>query len=118
MMFNLLQITIPIGEKIFESNPGIAKEPGTIVSNLASLLLIAASIAAFLYLIYGGFKWLTSSGDKGKLEEAQATITNAIIGLVIIAASWAVFVYLNSTLGIGIDVTETGQKQLPGGKSP
>lgn len=75
---------------------------GSIVSNLVGLLLTLSAIAAFLYLVLGGIKWLTSGGDKGKVEEARTQLTNAIIGLAIVAGSWAAFLLLNYFFGLGI----------------
>jgi hypothetical protein len=38
-------------------------------------------------LIFGGFKYITSGGDAGKITGAKNTILYAIVGLVIVALS-------------------------------
>jgi hypothetical protein len=36
-------------------------------------------------MIYGGFKYITSSGDSGNVTAAKNTIMYALIGLIIVA---------------------------------
>jgi hypothetical protein len=92
----------------------IVDDLGGYVSALVGLLLIIASIATFAYLVWGGIRYLTAGPDKGKVEEARSTITNAIIGLGIVAASWAVFLVLNYFFGLGI-TSETTATSPSGG---
>jgi len=66
----------------------------TVADLIASLIngaILIAALAVLLYLIMGGFQWLTSGGDKGKTEGARNKITSALIGLLIVVASWAIF---------------------------
>ncbi|OGE12882.1 hypothetical protein A3G14_03255 [Candidatus Curtissbacteria bacterium RIFCSPLOWO2_12_FULL_38_9] len=58
---------------------GIAKLAGDVLLILTG----AAAIIAFIFIIIGGFKFLTSSGDEKKLASATATLTYAIIGLAV-----------------------------------
>lgn len=67
-------------------------------TNLASVVTAAlkyifpiAGILLLLYLVWGGFSYLTSIGDPKKAEAARGRITSAIIGFVIIfTAFWLV----------------------------
>lgn len=67
-------------------------------TNLASLvnaaqtyILPVAGILLFLFLIWGGFDFLTAMGDPKKAEAARNKITYALIGFVIIfGAYWIV----------------------------
>lgn len=59
-----------------------------LVGPLVNLIFIIAVIAALLYLIYGGFRWLTSGGDKQAVGAARDHIIAAIIGLVVIFLSY------------------------------
>lgn len=66
----------------------------TVADLIASLIngaILISALAVLLYLILGGFQWLTSGGDKGKTEGARNKITSALIGLLIVVASWAIF---------------------------
>lgn len=73
----------------------------TIVRTAIQLLFIAAVIVATIFLIWGGIKWITSGGDKGKVEEARNTIIGAIIGLVIAFATFFILNIVATLFGIG-----------------
>jgi uncharacterized membrane protein HdeD (DUF308 family) len=73
-----------------------------LVSNAISIAYILAAIVFFIFLVLGGMEWLTSSGDKGRVEIAQKRISNALIGLTIIAASYAVFTLVLYFFGIDL----------------
>ena len=75
---------------------------GSIISALTGLFLIGGTIATLLFLLLGGFRWITSSGDKQKLPTAQDQITNAIVGLIIMTAAWAIMMLVGQFTGIGI----------------
>jgi len=63
---------------------------GRLVGIAISFALIVAALAFFFILIIGGIKWITSGGDKGKVEGARSQITAGLIGLVIVFAAWAI----------------------------
>ncbi|MBI4066978.1 hypothetical protein HY407_01240, partial [Candidatus Gottesmanbacteria bacterium] len=46
-------------------------KPESIISSLIGLILIIAFLAAFLYLVLGGIKWITSGGDKAGVDAAR-----------------------------------------------
>ena len=60
-------------------------------------VLIIAAVIALAFLIWGGIKWITSGGDKAKVEAARSTIIAAIIGLII---AFLAFFILNLVLGL------------------
>jgi len=55
----------------------------TIVSTGVIVLLVLTVLVALTFLIWGGIRWITSGGDKTKVEGARNTIIAAIVGLVI-----------------------------------
>jgi hypothetical protein len=75
---------------------------GNLVSNIVSVAFIVAAIATFVYLVIGGMNWLTSGGDKAKVDTAQKMITNALIGLAIVAASYAIYTLVLDFFGIDL----------------
>jgi hypothetical protein len=85
-----------------KSRVAINEDLGTFVSRSFSAVILVAGLATFMYLIYGGVNWITAGGDKGKLEEARAKITQAIVGLGIVASAWAVYLLVDYFFGIGI----------------
>jgi hypothetical protein len=99
----LYQISIPIQEQLNSiTSFEIQTDLGAYVSNIVSVLLSAAALATFAFLVWGGINWITAGGDKGKIEEARNRITQAIIGLTIVAASWAIFLLVNYFFGLGM----------------
>lgn len=68
-----------------------------IVLNVIEIgLQLVGYVASFL-ILFGGFKFLTSSGDSSAVEESRKTIANASIGLIISIASIAI---VNLIIGI------------------
>ncbi len=76
------------------------QDVGTLISSLINALIIIAALAALIYFILGGLQWITSGGDKAKVEQAQKQITNGLTGLIIVVASYAVFVLIKNFLGL------------------
>lgn len=85
-----------------KSRVAINEDLGTFVSKTIPAILLVASLATFLYLLYGGVEWIISGGDKGKIDAAKQKITQAIIGLAIVASSWAIFQLITYFFGIDI----------------
>lgn len=85
-------IDLPGGQKV------IGPLPPDRFPNLASLVTNAlpyifgiAGIILFVYIVWGGFDFLTSMGDPKKAESGKNKITYAILGFVIIfVAYWIV----------------------------
>jgi len=46
---------------------------------------IVVGAAAIIMIIYGGFRYITSGGDSGKVGNAKNTLIYAIVGLIIVA---------------------------------
>jgi hypothetical protein len=85
-----------------------ANNIGAIIGAAVEFILIIAVIIALFFLILGGIRWITSGGDKAKVESARGTIIAAIIGLVI--AFLAFFVLSLALSFFGLSLTNL---QLP-----
>ena len=78
---------------------------GDLVGTAVSFIFFIAIIAALFYLVWGGFKWLTSGGDKTAVQAAREHIVAAIIGLILIFVSYLVLdLLLTFFLGTGISL--------------
>ena len=55
----------------------------TIALNVLFDLTLFIGYAAIIFVIWGGFKYIMSNGEPGKITQAKTMITNALIGLVI-----------------------------------
>jgi hypothetical protein len=56
-------------------------------STTLTLITTVASIAAVLFIIRGGFLYITSTGKPEVLEDAKKTIRNALLGLILVIAA-------------------------------
>lgn len=87
-----------------------ANNIGSVISGVITILLIAAAIIALFFLIWGGIRWITSGGDKSKVDEARKTIIASIIGLVIALLA---FFIITIVLGIfGLSLTDLRLPQI------
>lgn len=57
---------------------------------VTEILLRLGGLAAVVFVIYGGFQYLTSQGEPDKAKAARTTIINAIVGLVIVTLATAI----------------------------
>ena len=57
---------------------------------LITLIYIVATIVLLFMLLWGAFDWLTSEGDKEKVENARRKIINAIVGIMLFAIAFAI----------------------------
>lgn len=72
-----------------------------LVSKAISIVLFIAFVAALLYLIYGGIRWIMSGGDKEATGKAKGTVTAALIGLAIVLGSWILINLILTLFGGG-----------------
>ncbi|PWB38825.1 MAG: hypothetical protein C3F02_01915 [Parcubacteria group bacterium] len=66
------------------------KSPAGIIALIINSLLALLGTAFIVLIILGGFKWMTSQGNREMIDEARKTITSATIGLVIVLASYMI----------------------------
>ena len=77
------------------------------LTNLVALIYSLAAVVLILMILWGAWDWLTSEGDKEKLESAKKKLINAIIGLMLFAVAFAVIQILGHFTGFTFFV---GQK--------
>ena len=68
---------------------------------IVTTLFIIAVVVALLYLIYGGFRWIMSGGDKAAVTSAREHIVAAIVGLVIIFLAYFIVNIVMNFFGLG-----------------
>ena len=73
------------------ANVNVSTDAGSLLKTVITLIIVVAALLTLFYLVMGAIAWITSGGDKGKVEEARNKITAAVIGLLILAAVWAIF---------------------------
>lgn len=63
--------------------------PGT-ADNVINTTIGIVGLLAVIFIIVGGFQYITSSGDAAKATKAKNTILYAVIGLVIALLAYAI----------------------------
>jgi hypothetical protein len=61
-------------------------------------VITIAGMAVFAMLVWGGFTWLTSTGDPSKIGNAKDRIYSAFLGLILILASFLIMQTINPEL--------------------
>lgn len=94
-------------KKFIGSDPSGAGGLSRFFTNLVSLFYSVAAVVLIFMLIWGAWDWLTSEGDKEKLESAKRKLINAFVGIMIFAVAFAVIQVLGNFTGFKFF---TGQK--------
>ena len=69
-----------------------------LVLGVIHLLLLVSGSLAVLFIIIGGFFYITSAGNEEQAEQGRATLTNAVIGIVVIILSYAIVNVISNTI--------------------
>ena len=81
------------------------KDVGSIMGTALKFIFPGAGILLLIYLIFGGFSLMTSSGDPKAISAAKGKITSALIGFVIVFAAYWIVQITGLILGLG-DIKE------------
>lgn len=77
---------------------------GTIVGKILPLLYTIAGMLLLVFMIFSGFKFLTSAGDAKKTEQAKDALTAAIVGFIIIIAAFFITQIANTVFKLGAGI--------------
>jgi hypothetical protein len=68
-----------------------------LASKVVTIFSIIVGIVAVIMIIYGGFRYITSGGDSGKVGGAKNALIYAIIGLVVVVLAQFIVHYVLNT---------------------
>jgi hypothetical protein len=80
----------------------VGAQTNKVLSGIIGFLTVCAGLWFGIQMILGGYDWINSGGDKGKLETARNKIVYAIIGMVIVVAAYIIIGLIATLLGINI----------------
>lgn len=60
------------------------------ITRVINILLGIAGLVAVVFLIIGGFRYITAGGNEESAESGKKTIVNAIIGIVVVILSFVI----------------------------
>ena len=73
----------------------------TVASRVVNIFSIIVGIIAVVMIIYGGFRYITSGGDSGRVGAAKNSLIYAIVGLIIVALAQIIVHYVLNTVSSG-----------------
>src|SRR5262245_37781077 len=76
--------------------PEYASDPVAFIFAIINILLTVAGLLAVLFIIIGGFQYITSGANGELAESAKKTIQNAVIGLIVIILSFVIVRVINT----------------------
>lgn len=72
---------------------------GVLTKNAITLLYSVSAIAVIAYFLWGAFDWITSGGDKEKINSARRKMTHALIGLALLSLSFVIIAVVGEIVG-------------------
>lgn len=69
-----------------------------LVANILKAAVGIVGAVALLIFVYGGFLWLTSGGEAGKVQQGKDAMKWAIVGLFVVFSSYALVSFVLSAL--------------------
>ena len=81
-------------------------------SDILGILTLLATLFSTIFLIKGGYTYMTSSGNPQALENAKKTIRNALIGLAIVIGASTISSILTHAFGTPVNPSSGGAINL------
>lgn len=97
----------------FLGTPGATGFFAAVIPAAIGIAFVIGTLIFFAMLILGAIAWISSGGDKQKLEEARGRITNALIGLILLFASYAIIRLIETFFGIHILTLDITSLAIP-----
>jgi hypothetical protein len=69
---------------------GYTKDIGQLINFILQLVIVFALLLVFFNLIMAGLQWITSGGDKGKIDASRQRIISALVGILVLSAAFAI----------------------------
>lgn len=77
---------------------GSQKDAGAVASAVIQVALGVIGVVAVCVVIYGGFLFLMSSGDTGKVKKGQDAIKYGLIGLAVSILAYAIVTFVSMAI--------------------
>lgn len=102
----------PIGADGKPSDPsgvGVATLPcvWVVIQNVINAAMVLSAVVALVLIMYSGYQYVTSNGDKEKVDAARKRLTYAIIGLVFILLTFTFINIFAQLTGVGLNQLTT-----------
>lgn len=74
-----------------------AAASGRVALAIVEIMIRVATLVAVGFVMYGGFRYITSQGEPENTKSARQTIQNAIIGLIVSLIATALVAFITNT---------------------
>ena len=72
----------------------VDQTPEAIVGKIIKAALSLIGVVFLILIVYGGYLWMTASGNEERLKKAKTIITNATVGLIIVLMAYAITYFI------------------------
>jgi Type IV secretion system pilin len=114
-------VTISMGIPGSNANT-TSSPPGAFVANIYQFALMIGGVLAFGVIVYGGVKYMTSSGNPSGQSDAKEWIEAALLGLLLLVGAYFILNVVNPQLtNLNLPPASSLPQvntQTPGGTSP
>lgn len=69
------------------------------LTTLLNAFVYAGGLVSVIFIIIGGVRYITSTGDAKRIEQAKTTILYAVIGLIVVAAARGIIGLVIGSIG-------------------
>ena len=89
------------GQDCGKAGKGTAGTTGLkdLAAKIVKYFSIIVGAISVIMIIYGGFRYITSGGDSGRVGNAKNTLIYAIVGLIIVAIAQIIVQFVINTAG-------------------
>lgn len=87
------------------SPAGLFGSLGDLMSAIVQIMIGLSAILCIIFIIVGGYKFITSGGDPKKLESARMTIFYALVGIAVVILAFIILQVVQYFLESSVPVT-------------
>ena len=77
---------------------GVKSDVRVLARDIIFVVLGFLGTLMIVIMLYGGFLWMTASGDEEKIKKAQHHVRDAIIGVVLVMSAWTISIFVLESL--------------------
>jgi hypothetical protein len=83
-----------------------------IISMVISVVLSFLGVIFLIFMVYGGYIWMTAAGNEEKVKKAKMLIQAAVLGLLIVVGAYAITVFIMGRLAKDLIPSDSGTGSL------
>ena len=84
---SLILTALTVASPVFAQSADVSKVQ-TFIENIIQVFVTIAGLTATAFLVYGGFRYITSSGNPEALDGAKKTVLYSAVGLAIVIGAF------------------------------